>query len=64
MYILNDVCYAGEMQEGIKVTEVKPLRVRVLRARSIRTSSSGEHMFFQGLPGEHTFVSPGRSRPL
>lgn len=25
MYILNDICYAGEMQDGIKVTEVKPL---------------------------------------
>lgn len=26
MYILNDICYAGEMQDGIKVTEAKPLR--------------------------------------
>ena len=26
MYILDGVCYAGEMKDGIKVTEVKPLR--------------------------------------
>ena len=26
MYILDDICYAGEMQDGIKVTEAKPLR--------------------------------------
>ena len=26
MYIQNDICYAGQMQEGIRVTEAKPLR--------------------------------------
>ena len=26
MYVLNDICYAGEMTEGIKVIEAKPLR--------------------------------------
>lgn len=25
MYIMNDVYYAGEMQEGIKVVEAKPM---------------------------------------
>ncbi len=25
MYIINDVCYAGEMHEGIRVAEAKPL---------------------------------------
>ena len=32
------------------------LRVRTLRARSVRMSSSEEHMFFQGRSGEHTFA--------
>ena len=26
MYIINDICYAGEMQDNIMVTEAKPLR--------------------------------------
>ena len=26
MYMRDEICYAGEMQEGIKVTEAKPLR--------------------------------------
>ena len=26
MYIVDGICYAGEMKEGIKVTKVKPLR--------------------------------------
>ena len=42
MYILNDVCYAGEMQEGIKVTEVKPLRGGML----LVTFSTGEKRLF------------------
>ena len=42
MYILNDVCYAGEMSEGIKVTEVKPLRGRMLMV----TFSTGEKRLF------------------
>jgi hypothetical protein len=42
MYILNDICYAGEMQEGIKVTEVKPLRGGML----LVTFSTGEKRLF------------------
>jgi hypothetical protein len=26
MYIVDDVCYAGELTDDIKVTEAKPLR--------------------------------------
>lgn len=42
MYILNDICYAGEMQGGIKVTEVKPLRGGML----LVTFSTGEKRLF------------------
>ena len=42
MYILNDICYAGEMQEGIKVTEVKPLRGGIM----LVTFSTGEKRLF------------------
>ena len=42
MYILNDICYAGELQEGIKVTEVKPLRGGIM----LVTFSTGEKRLF------------------
>ena len=42
MYILNDICYAGEMQEGIKVTEAKPLRGGMM----LVTFSTGEKRLF------------------
>ena len=42
MYILNDICYAGEMQDGIKVTEVKPLRGGMM----LVTFSTGEKRLF------------------
>lgn len=29
MYIKEDICYAGELKEEIKVVEVKPLRGRM-----------------------------------
>ena len=38
MYVLNDICYAGEMQDGIKVTEAKPLRGGMM----LVTFSTGE----------------------
>lgn len=38
MHILNDICYAGELREGIKVTEAKPLRVGMI----LGTFSTGE----------------------
>ena len=42
MYIMNDVCYAGELQEGIRVTEAKPLRGGML----LVTFSTGEKRLF------------------
>ena len=42
MYILNDVCYAGEFQDGIKVTEAKPLRGGMM----LVTFSTGEKRLF------------------
>ena len=42
MYILNDICYAGEMRDGIKVTEVKPLRGGMM----LVTFSTGEKRLF------------------
>ena len=42
MYILNDVCYAGELREGIRVTEAKPLRGGMM----LVTFSTGEKRLF------------------
>ena len=42
MYIVNDICYAGELQQGIKITEVKPLRGGML----LVTFSTGEKRLF------------------
>ena len=42
MYIMNDICYAGEMEDGIKVTEVKPLRGGMM----LVTFSTGEKRLF------------------
>ena len=42
MYVLNDICYAGEMKEGIKVTEAKPLRGGMM----LVTFSTGEKRLF------------------
>ena len=42
MYILNDICYAGELCEGIKVTEAKPLRGGMM----LVTFSTGEKRLF------------------
>ena len=42
MYILNDICYAGELQDGIKVTEVKPLHGGMM----LVTFSTGERRLF------------------
>ena len=42
MYILDDICYAGELQEGIKVSEVKALRGGML----LVTFSTGEKRLF------------------
>lgn len=42
MYILNDVCYAGELREDIRVTEAKPLRGGMM----LVTFSTGEKRLF------------------
>lgn len=42
MYIRNDVCYAGEMRDGIRVTEAKPLRGGMM----LVTFSTGEKRLF------------------
>ncbi len=42
MYIQNGICYAGTMQEGIKVTEAKPLRGGMM----LVTFSTGEKRLF------------------
>ena len=42
MYILNDIWYAGEIQDGIKVTEVRPLRGGMM----LVTFSTGEKRLF------------------
>lgn len=42
MYIKDDICYAGELQENIKVTEAKPLRGGMM----LVTFSTGEKRLF------------------
>lgn len=42
MYTIGDICYAGKLVDGIKVTEVQPLRGRVL----LVTFSTGEKRLF------------------
>ena len=42
MYIADGICYAGELRDGIKVTEVKPLRGGML----LVTFSTGEKRLF------------------
>ena len=42
MYIVNGICYAGELQDNIKVTEVKPLRGGMM----LVTFSTGEKRLF------------------
>ena len=42
MYIKNDICYAGRLEEGIRVTEAQPLRGQML----LVTFSTGEKRLF------------------
>ena len=42
MFIVNDICYAGEMEKGIEVTAVKPLRGGIM----LVTFSTGEERLF------------------
>ncbi len=42
MYISDGICYAGGMQDGIKITEAKPLRGGMM----LVTFSTGEKRLF------------------
>lgn len=42
MYVIDDVCYAGSFQKGIKVTAAKPLRGGMM----LVTFSTGEQRLF------------------
>ncbi|MBR0251767.1 MAG: DUF2442 domain-containing protein [Synergistaceae bacterium] len=42
MYIKNGICYAGELQEGIEITEAKPLCGGMM----LVTFSTGEKRLF------------------
>lgn len=42
MYIVNDICYAGELHDQIKVIEAKPLRGGMM----LVTFSTGEKRLF------------------
>lgn len=42
MYIVDDICYAGELTDDIKVAEAKPLRGGMM----LVTFSSGEKRLF------------------
>ncbi len=64
MYIVNDICYAGELVENIRVTEAKPLRGGMM----LVTFSTGEKRLFdttllkgsafEPLKDEKIFMSP------
>ncbi|MBR4424899.1 MAG: DUF2442 domain-containing protein [Oscillospiraceae bacterium] len=42
MYIIDDICYAGQLQEGLRVSDVRPLRGGML----LVTFSTGERRLF------------------
>ena len=42
MYVIDDICYAGKLEDGIRVTEAKPLRGQML----LVTFSTGERRLF------------------
>ena len=42
MYVVNDICYAGELRDGIKVIDAKPLRGGMM----LVTFSTGEKRLF------------------
>ncbi|MBR1622945.1 MAG: DUF2442 domain-containing protein [Pseudobutyrivibrio sp.] len=42
MFIMDDVCYAGEFKTGIKITDVKPLNGGMM----LVTFSTGERRLF------------------
>ena len=54
MYIKDDICYAGELQADIKVTEAKPLRGGMM----LVTFSTGERRLFDTTLLEGTAFRP------
>lgn len=54
MYIVKDICYAGELKPGIKVTDVKPLRGGML----LVTFSTGEKRLFDTTKLEGSAFAP------
>ena len=54
MYVIDDVCYAGELEEGIKVSEAKLLR----GAMMLVTFSTGEKRLFDATKLEGGAFAP------
>ena len=54
MYVKDNICYAGELQNGIKVTEVQPLHGRMM----LVTFSTGEKRLFDTTLLEGTVFKP------
>jgi hypothetical protein len=54
MYVKNDICYAGKLEDGIRVTEAKPLRGMML----LVTFSTGEKRLFDATRLEGTAFLP------
>ncbi len=54
MYIVNDICYAGELREGIKITEAMPLRGGMM----LVTFSTGEKRLFDTTRLEGSAFAP------
>ena len=54
MYIVNDICYAGEWEDDIKVTAVKPLRGGMM----LVTFSTGEKRLFDTTKLEGAAFAP------
>ncbi len=55
MYIVDDICYAGSLKDGIKVTSAKPLRGGMM----LVTFSTGEQRLF-----DTTMLKGSAFRPL
>jgi hypothetical protein len=60
MYISNGICYAGGMQNGIKVTEAKPLRGGMM----LVTFSTGEKRLFDTTLLEGAAFAPLRDEKV
>ncbi|MBR4744570.1 MAG: DUF2442 domain-containing protein [Oscillospiraceae bacterium] len=54
MYIINDICYAGELTDDIKITEAKPLRGGMM----LVTFSTGEKRLFDTTKLEGSAFKP------